>query len=285
MVQAVDQVRADVDKHLDSLEAVAELSDARYHQTHETFEAASNQRQSILAWFRRFLKAEDRPLDSNCLELLSVGCGGGVMDRRIADVLGESYGPVSITGIDPNERHIAAFSKGFEGAIHRAEGFSGGFEDFQSDRRFDLVYFLHCLYYFDRIEPSLVRAIHHMQPGGAVLVLQAPNGALNHLADRVWRKQFGQSAWYSDDVMKVLDAQEGRVSCERIDAEVDVTPCFDSNDPLGMELLDFVVQAETRKFSETFRALLRESLRAICRAREGRLYVPHPVDAIVFRKS
>lgn len=300
MAESAEPLRADVDRHLSALGDLDELSDERYHLTHERFEAASDQRQRILEWIGRFVDSMQGNAGRSP-ELLSVGCGGGVMDRRIADVVAEgladrrSYamtdgraspaGSVEITGIDPNPQHIPAFAAAFEGSPHRIGTFVGGFEDFETERRFDLVYFLHCLYYFDTIAPALRAAVERLRPGGAVVVLQAPNGALNHLADRVWRKQFDQSAWYSDDVRKVLESMDGRTTCERIDARVDVTACFESDNPAGIELLDFIVQTDTRCLSEDLRASLRKSLRAICEPQGERLFAPHPVDALVFRPN
>jgi len=282
MVESIEPLRADVDRHLNALGNLDELSEKRYHLTHERFESASDQRQRILDWIKRFVEttyssASDPP------ELLSVGCGGGVMDRRIADVIAESTGPVNVTGIDPNAQHIPAFAGSFEDGPHQISTFVGGFEDFESHRRFDLVYFLHSLYYFDAIKPALKDAVERLLPNGTLVVVQAPNGELNHLADRVWRKQFSQSAWYSDDVRSVLESMDGETTCERIDARVDVTPCFQDGDPAGVELLDFITQADTRAFSADFQAVLRDSLRAICAPAGKRLVAPHPVDALVFR--
>ena len=284
MAEPADDLRTEIDRHLNALGDVDELDDERYHLTHERFEAASNQRERILEWFATFLGSR-RSGDQDPFELLSVGCGGGVMDRRIADTAAAARGPVHVTGIDPNPRHIPAFRAEFDESPHPIETFIGGFEDFEGERRYDLVYFLHCLYYFEHIEQPLADAVDRLGPDGAIVVLQAPNDDLNHLADRVWRKQFSQSAWYSDDVRRILESMDGRTSCERIDARVDVTPCFRADDPAGEELLDFIVQAETRRFSEDFRGSLRDSLRAICDADGDRLYAAHPVDVLVHRPA
>lgn len=281
MTPTAKQLRAEVDRHLEDLGELEELSDERYHTTHECFEAASDQRKLILEWFGGLAGRIDRT-DDQRPKLLSVGCGGGVMDRCIADVIAKSTGPIDVTGIDPNPRHIPAFADAFSGGPHQIRTFIGGFDDFQADIQFDLIYFLHSLYYFDTIEPALARAAESLRPNGTMVVLQAPNGDLNHLADRVWRKQFDQSAWYSDDVQRVLDSMEGDTSMTRIDAHVDVTPCFDEHDAAGVELLDFIVQADTRRFSPAFRESLRDSLDSICTNRDGRRLAPHPVDALVF---
>lgn len=282
MVSNGKKLRAEVDRHLNSLDDLDELSDERYHATHERFEAASNQRSLILEWIERLAATTLRP-GSGPIEMLSVGCGGGVMDRQIADRIAASGNAVHITGVDPNAQHIPAFKETFDGTAHRVDTFQGSFDEFHSNGRFDLVYFLHSLYYFESIEPALRAALGRLKPGGSLIVFQAPNAELNHLADRVWRKQFDQAAWYSGDVRRLLDSMEGPTTWERLDARVDVTPCFESDDPAGVELLDFVVQADTRRFSPAFRASLRDSLRAICTSSNGRLLAPHPVDVLTIR--
>jgi len=282
MAEPENDLRADVDRRLGALDGIDPLSDERYHRTHERFEAASDQRQRILDWFERFIGHGERA-DTPISKVLSIGCGGGVMDRRIVDVIAEHSGPIHLTGVDPNPEHIDAFTSAFGATSHQVDAFAGGFEDFRSERRFDLVYFLHCLYYFETIEQPLIDAAERLAPGGALVVLQAPNDDLNHLADRVWRKQFEQSAWYSDDVADVLAGMDGRTTRTRIEAWVDVTPCFRPGDPSGVELLDFIVQADTRDLPEALGDSLRDSLRSICETRGDRLRVSHPVDALVFQ--
>ena len=281
MVQKTQRLRAQLNRHLDGLEELDELSDERYHTTHERFESASNQREQILQWFERFI-AENNSPDNRHFELLSVGCGGGVMDRKIAEVFAASNGSVELTGVDPNPEHITAFESIFSNSPHRVHTYTGSFDDFQTDRRFDVVYFLHCLYYFDQIEPALARAADCVRPGGSVVVLQAPNDDLNHLADKVWHKQFDQSAWFSDDIHQVLQSMDGETRCKRIEASVDVTACFEHECTAGTELLDFIVQADTRRFSSAFRRTILDSLRAICKPAKGGLRVAHPVDAMVY---
>ncbi len=275
--------RVEIDRHLASMEALEELSDARYHLTHERFEAASNQRRLILDWVEGLTRRLSPP-PAGPVKILSVGCGGGVMDRRITDLIAKALGPVHITGIDPNEEHIPAFQSAFDDGEHASSTFNGGFMDFDGDHRFDLIYFLHSLYYFDAIEPALRKAATLLRPGGKLVAFQAPNSELNHLAHRMWEKQFDQPAWYSDDVREILETIPGTLDCERIDARVDVTPCFHSDDRLGIEILDFIVQADTQRFSASLSASLRNSLKSVC-ARSGHQFlVPHPVDVMVMSR-
>lgn len=280
MASSAEDLQDRIDDHLEKLLSLAELGDERYHITHETFEGASNQRSLILEWLKKVANRIDLPRQRHAA-LLSVGCGGGVMDRRIAHVFADHVDTVSLVGVDPNPEHTQAFQHQLSGEGFDLESFTGGFEDFQSNQKYDVIHFVHCLYYFEHIAPELSKAVEMLSPNGVLVVLQAPNEALNHLADRVWKKQFDQSAWFSDDVISALREMDIDLLTERLDAVVDVTDCFDSHSKSGAEKLDFIVQAETRKLSSTLQSSLLDSLRSICRQQGDRLLCKHPVDAIV----
>lgn len=277
------EIRASIDEHLDDIDRLEELTDERYHSTHERFEAASNQRTLIIEWLVDFAAHNSFP-NVRPTHLLSVGCGGGVMDQRITDVFSAHATSLSLVGVDPNPQHTRAFEKLFAREGFEVDVFTGLFEDFRPDTVFDVILFAHCLYYFEHIASELRKAVDMLAPGGSLVILQAPNDDLNHLADRVWKKQFDQPAWYSDDVVAALAPLGLEIRTQRLDAHVDVTECFEPGNPAGIEILDFIVQADTGKFSATFQARLRESLRAICQTRDNRLLAEHPVDAIVCRK-
>lgn len=284
MAESAEQLRESIDRQLHRLGSLEQLSDERYHHTHERFEAASNQRDLIMDWLAR-LAGDTRFPAGRPARLLSVGCGGGVMDQKITDVFAAHAESLSLVGIDPNPQHTAAFeslfsSEGFDVDVH-----TGMFEDYSPDTGFDLIHFVHCLYYFEHIEPELRKAAGMLTPGGTLVILQAPNEDLNHLADRAWKKQFNQPAWYSDDVLSALAKLGLDATAVRLDARVDVTECLDPKSALGIDILDFIVQAETARFSSALRASLRQSLRSICTRQGTRFVARHPVDAIVVRAA
>jgi histamine N-methyltransferase len=284
MASPAENLQDRIDDQLDAFDSLEELSDARYHETHERFEAASNQRALILDWLEDFAERNEFPAHRRT-RMLSVGCGGGVMDRRITQVFAEHVSGLSLVGVDPNAEHTQAFQKQFAADGFETEACTALFENFESDAAFDIIHFVHCLYYFEHIEPELRKAFDMLGLGGALIVLQAPNKALNHLADRVWKKQFDQSAWYSDDVAAALERLNIGFKVHRIDADIDVTECFRPDSSTGVDILDFIVQADTRQFSHTLQASLLESLRSICRRQGRRLLCSHPVDAIVARRQ
>lgn len=278
----VDSILDDVDDHIDALDTLDEMSDQRYHDTHDTFEAASDQRKLILSWLSSWADNATWPDDRPC-SVLSVGCGGGTMDRRIAGVFADHAQSLALAAVDPNPHHTEAFAERLVDYADEITVATSPFQDYTPNRRFDVIHFIHCLYYFDEIQPSLKRALDMLEPGGAMLILQAPNDDLNNLADRLWRKQWNRSAWYSDDVMEVLGTMDVEARRHRIEASVDVTRCLDPNDEQGIQILDFIAQADTRTLDPEFQASLRESLRSVASDDSGRLTVAHPVDAMVVK--
>ncbi len=219
------------------------------------------------------------------MDVLSVGCGGGTMDRRIADVFAQHTNSLHLVGVDPNPLHTEAFIECFADQPAEASAVTTLFEDYESDRRFDVIHFVHCLYYFEHIEPSLSRAISLLKPGGWLLVLQAPNESLNGLADRIWRKQWNRRAWFSNDVLATLHGMELDAGLERLDATVDVTSCLDDQNEHGRRLLDFIAQVETAALPSGLQSLLHEYLDVISQSPgcDGHRHAPHPVDVIAFR--
>lgn len=281
---ASEAILEDIDRRIAGLETLAELSDERYHATHDDFEAASNQRELIIHWLERWADSVEWPAGRRC-DVLSVGCGGGTMDARIADVFSRHADSLGLAGVDPNPQHTKAFAECFADRADQVTVATSTFENFRTTQRFDVIHFVHCLYYFEALTPALERAMSLLKPGGWLLVLQAPNEALNGLADRLWRKQWSRSAWYSDDVLPLAEALGGNLHHERIEATVDVTACLDPDDPRGGQLLDFIAQTETGHLDPALQSSLRDNLGAISTARSGRRMAPHPVDAIAVQRQ
>lgn len=267
----------EIDHELMQLDHLPELSDHRYHETHDTFEAVSNQRAMILEWLDGWAAAS---LEVERAEVLSVGCGGGTMDLQIAETLMDHCGSLALAGVDPNPLHTRAFADCFADRVAEVTVATSPFEEYETDHRFDVIHFIHCLYYFEDLEKSLPRALAMLKPSGKMLVLNAPNGLLNQLAHRIWKRQWNRAAWYTEDILRVVRRSERSVQVDRLDAWADVTSSLDESSEHGRLVLDFIVQAETSKLSARLQELLRDYLDAIAKSEDGRRLAPHPVDAI-----
>ncbi len=249
-----------------------------YARGHALFEARSDQRSMIVAWLGDRLS---RRAGADRLDVLSVGCGDGTVDRALAARACAEAAPGaarSWTGVDPHSPGVASFVAGLEGLGRdqlAVRGHVGTFDSLPTEPggSFDVVVFVHSLYYVPDLGAALGRAAGLLAPGGELLVLHAPLGALNELvADLAPPAAGGPQPW-SDAVAAALATLPVEVTRADLAATVDLDGC-DGDDPA---LLDFTVQTV---LDDTTRAAVVARLRRSAQPGPG-LRVAHPVTAFV----
>jgi SAM-dependent methyltransferase len=254
--------------------ALPGLEPARYARDHAAFELLSDQRALIADHLAdRLSQLGDRPL-----AILSVGCGDGSLDTRLAEgLLRAAPGrPVRYVGIDPWDGSAQMFLERMTalGAPElSAEVHVSSFADAPLDEVFDVVVFVHSMYYVADVGAALRAALALLRPGGELWVLNAPKAALNALVDVLAPPQENHRQWFSEDVDDAF-TDTGIVLEESVtlDALVDLVSTSDA-------VLDFAVQAQ---LTPELRAPVRAYLAAVAvPGTDGVHRVPHPVD--VFR--
>ena len=254
--------------------ALPALDPASYARDHAAFESLSDQRGLIADHLAaRLAEMRDGPL-----AILSVGCGDGSLDATLAEgvLAAVPDRPVRYVGIDPWEGSAARFAE--QMADLDAPGLSvdvhvTSFADAQVDELFDVVVFVHSMYYVADLGTVLRAALALLRPGGELWVLNAPKAALNALVDVLAPSQENHPQWFSADVGEAF-ADVGIILEEAVtlDALVDLVATSD-------EVLDFAVQA---RLTPELRGPVRAYLRAVAvPGVDGALRVPHPV--VVFR--
>lgn len=250
-----------------------------YARGHALFEARSDQRRRVVAWLDA--RIAEHPADAP-LSVLAVGCGPGAVDAPLAAAARSRAVPDTVvrwTGIDPHGPSSAAFDAALRHAAPGVEvvAHTCTFDQLDTDDRFDVVTFVHSMYYVPDVPAALRRAVELLAPGGRLLVLHAPLGALNELTAALAPETDGHPHWWSDTVADGLRGLDVEVEVEELDAQVDLTGC-DSADPA---LLDFTVQAE---LTDDARPAVLQALRSAALPGE-RLRLPHPVTAFTARRS
>lgn len=250
-----------------------------YARGHAQFEARSDQRGRIVDWLDARLA--EHPDDAP-LSLLAVGCGSGAVDAPLAAAAAARAVPGNTlrwTGIDPHVPSAVAFEAALRRAAPGVEVVAHActFDELVDDRQHDVVTFVHSMYYVPDVPAALERAVSLLAPGGRLLVLHAPLGALNELAAALAPETDGHRQWWSDTVAAELRGLDVDVDVEELAAHVDLTG-WDSAD---RSMLDFTVQAE---LSDAVRPAVLEALRAAA-VPGDRLVLPHPVTALTVRRS
>ena len=251
------------------------LAPHAYAGDHAAFEALSNQRGLIADWLvDRLRSSRAAPLS-----VLAVGCGDGSLDAVVAErlLVGDSDGgDIRYVGVEPFEVSAGHFHERM-GRIDSGrlsfDTIVAPFANSRLDETFDVVTFVHSMYYVPNIAEAVRAATALLRPHGEVIVLNAPRSALNLLADLLAPEIEGHRQWFSDDVHDALEKSGLDHSTHApIEAVVDLTGASD-------EVLDFTVQAE---LTPDLRGLVRRYLADVSLV-AGRCVAPHPVDVYVVR--
>lgn len=248
--------------------ALPGLPPATYARGHAAFELLSDQRRLITEHLSdRLLRRPAGPVS-----VLSAGCGDGTLDAQLAAALcdAEPGRAVRYVGVDPYAASIAAFARAL-GDLDRegldVETHTSAFDDapLGPDAVFDVVTFVHSMYYVPDVARTLRAAYALLRPGGELLVLSAPRAELNALVEVLAPPIAGHEQWFSDDVeLGLLEAGLHADAPLTLDARWDAASADD-------DVLDFAVQA---LLTDDLRPTVRAYLDAV--AVDAR--VPHPVD-------
>jgi SAM-dependent methyltransferase len=258
------------------------LGDARYLETHGIYEGRSDQQRLIIDWFAKH--GIPSLQTKGTFRVLSVGCGSGVLDVSIATRLQEQTNGLHYVGVDPNRIECEAFQKNFsEASLDQArfEVVPTTFEDFGAAGGFDLIHFVHSLYYMPDPTAALEKARKLLAPGGRLIVFHAPCEALNDLTVRFWDKQYQRQTLFAEDFAKTFDAWRWDYERERVDARLEVSPLANPNSSIGLALRDFIVQFDTLGLSESIQDIVDCYLRLISVEAHGETHIAHPVDVFV----
>jgi SAM-dependent methyltransferase len=255
------------------------LDEATYLRTQKIYEAHSDQRIRIAQWLGDRLPA--LPPTRSTVRVLSVGCGDGSLDVALAATLLARGHRVEYVGVDPSAAAGAIFTErvgqlpGIEATVVPAR-----LEETALPGRFDLVVAIHSLYYVDQPAAQMRRLIDAVHPGGSFVVMNAPLLGLNQLVEALAPDGGGTSLLYSDAVNDILVQLGYATRRHRIEAALDLSPCFGPQSEMGRDILQFLTHADlTGLSSGAYRALL-DYLRALAFV-PGGTFVPHPVDVFV----
>ncbi len=259
------------------------LSEAHFNEAHECFERASDQQLQILDWLKQFAKDRTRSRDLN---ILSVGCGSGILDNPFLEALARDTTTVRYVGLDPSPVACRRFEEDFRQlrlSRVQLELHQTTLENFQTPDSFDLIHSVQSLYYVDEPSVAIGQLFRMLNSDGYVVVMLAPRGAMNRLAEAFWTVNHHDGIWFSDRFENYLHQIEVRHERSRLMGWLNVTPCFEANSRRGNLILDFITQVNCQRLTEEQRELSLDYLQTIVRRRDEQWFVPHPVDVFVMK--
>jgi SAM-dependent methyltransferase len=276
-----------IDRSVSNLEQVHALSDKDYAQCLEVFEANSDQRFRILDWLEEKILT-DMLKSSN--SILSVGCGTGSFDEHVLTSLNRLRGQVKYLGIEPNQLEAAQFLKRMNAQNSDQMDVDTSvlvekFGDRSFDQEFDLILFVHSIYYLDDRNDAIDAALNALNPGGILIIVVAPDESLNAIANLIWQRQMRKKSFFSDDLRRHFNARGIDYSETRISANLDATSGFNSTSQEGRDIIDFTVQTRTGLLPEPLQKDISDFLLSTSIVEDGNTYLPHPVDIFSCKKG
>jgi SAM-dependent methyltransferase len=274
MIESIDRAVAD-------LAQIQPLNDGYYAQCLEIFEANSDQRLGLLDWLEAKVLSRI-PQGSNAI--LSVGCGTGAFDERILRYVRSPMNRVAYLGIEPNEVEAAEFLERM--CTQKSEQVDVSvlvqkFGDRLFEQEFDLILFVQSIYYLEDRKDAIDTALQALKPGGELVIVIAPDEALNTIANLMWQRQMGQKSWFSVDVRAHFEARGLAYSETRISANLNANECFGESSEEGRNIVDFIVQTRTDQLPTGLRNDISDFLMSISKGEGSMTCLPHPVD--IFR--
>lgn len=256
------------------------LHEGDYGHGHALFEARSDQRAKLVDWLLGAVR--EQWVAGTPLRVLSVGSGDGALDSLVLGALStdRSLDDVRWHCVEPLPTSARACRERLAACGVAAEVHEQTFETFTATGSYDVVSFVHCLYYVPDVLAALHKAAGLLAPEGRVLVLHAPQAGLNELG-ALLAPPVKHPQWWSETTQEAIALSGLAGRQERLTASLDLDDCADPDDPVGRAVLDFTVQA---RLPAVLHAPVLDVLRAQA-GPDGGLRVPHPLDAWSLRRS
>lgn len=203
------------------------------------------------------------------VSVLSVGSGEGDFDLEIVRVLQSRVAKIRLVAVEPIERfarlfeeRLAALNLGdalevevFQGLYH--SGDDKGFDP--AGRSFDIVSFIHSLYFFPDSAATVNYALSHTKPTGCVLILHQSSRGIPEIQKRHMKELKGDQGGMlnTDEIIERFDKAAVRYQYTEREAFLDITEVLNETD-IGMMIMSFTMNSDLRplKGSDKYRRVL-----------------------------
>ena len=287
-----------------------------YAMRHEVFSKRTGQVLRVAEILRRHLPALlnnilQRP-PRNSIKILSVGSANGEMDIEILKIVSEEIQRDSYRYLEDNQTPMSIFNRAIEPNKFSLDLYKAAldnlpnelhntqitfdmdqpktFQDYMMEVKktvqFDIVHFIHSLYYID-VEKALTHCYEN-ELGEKGLMISVLAVGEDDIMYYIQQKQLVESQnrlalEKGKDVLKVADKNSWKYQEHIQECYFDVTEIFDEKSVEGNLLLDFLIQTidfrsnTSQKIVEKYLDLIRKK----CVIRDGK-YLAKKVQSIVF---
>ena len=246
------------------------LSGEYYVECNEVFRRSTNQAEHMLAEMSPIAQGRSD------LRILSVGSGAGLFEMPMLQML---EGEIKrFVGIDLNKHACQVLRTKLHEQFSASLDFevvNRSFQEYRTDRRFEIVLFNHSFEYLDGDRLSWIQKSRELLAEAGIVLIFSPNrGGINKFYDEIFAPCF------SEDLGQLLTESGIHHSTTSIHAECDVTLLAGrDDDPELIRLLSFLTQADCRELSSTRRRQFADYYLSLSKAETP--MIPHPATLFV----
>ena len=266
----------------DRMSPVRALSPERYAETHRAYESFSNQRSMLRAWMIANVPGFLPPGDDRPVRVLGVGVGDGSVDVPLAERLIVDRMQVDYHAVEPHspslERCLERMA-GVPGSRLTVAGSPTDLAGYTGAGPFDLVHFVHSLYYVPDPGAAIDHAVCLLRPGGRLIALISPLEPLSLLSSLL-APQPDHPHWFADAIDRALTSRGLVVDRSMIDSRLDLTSLREDPAGVGEQVLDFLLQCRAADLPSDVREAVHDYLADIALPGDPDA-VPHPLQAFV----
>jgi hypothetical protein len=267
----------------DILKNCPPLEGDRYKDGQILFRQSSNQQALMLGWLEANIVSQ---LGSETIRFLSIGAGTGIFDEQLIQAFLRRKLRIEYEGLDPNEAVLNLLKKSLRpltGERVTVNILLSDFESYQTTKKFNFILLVHTHYFFLDLCQNLQKAWGLLEEGGAIILYSALDIFLSQFFNVTFQSNFGHPPWLSHHVQNALKTLGIPYRRESINAELDISACFDHDEKAANDLLSFVIHADTTSISG--KDVLLTCLKENAVHKNGRYQLPHTVDVFIIRKT
>jgi SAM-dependent methyltransferase len=288
--------------HDDKSSIAPPLENNLYAEFYQLRKNSSTMTTSTIEWFHNHLKMlldemRDKT-ENNTLSVLSIGSGEGDIDfdiiQAILPHLNYQWTHLKYDALEPNTIHRKrflerlsenSFDEHISVSVHDAS--FGVSDEFESHESYDLILFVHVLYFFNDPYQIIQHALALTKPTGRVIIVHQSAIGIPEIQRKHMLSLKGNEKGIltTEDIKKRLDQEGGCLyRFYDVDAYLDVTECFNQSE-VGWKILSFCMGCDLRKVHKNKLTRLLQSMRNHAEIKDEGLFLYEPIGIFIINKS
>ncbi len=218
--------------------------------------------------------------------ILSLGCGDGAFDLELLDHLRGNKIQLEFCGVDFNGAELEEFRRILasrdewyrERITLRCMKYDAST---RFGRRYDFIYMVHFLHFFEQVMPAIRNALQHLAPQGRLLIIHQKSSGVYAVKQRFLGVLSNQKRHSSEEIKSLLEAEGIAFSAYTIDSYFDVS-AMRQRSLEALLLMSFCFGDDLARLDKKVQDDMREGFLAHAAVTEdGKPLIYEPMDAIV----